>query len=59
MAWEECEDHAMNFSKKVGVTPNIMTLEDKKITIDRGHLQHPDSLIGVKCSFLLRVFNCV
>lgn len=59
VAWEETEDQAMAFIKKVIEVPNIMTLETKEITIERGHILHPDSLIGVRCTFLLRVGNCV
>lgn len=59
IAWEETEDQAMAFIKEIIEVPNIMTLETKEISIERGHMGHPDSLIGVRCSFRLRVFNCV
>ncbi len=59
VAWEETQNQAIEFIKEIIKVPKEMTLEDKNIDINRGHVMHPDALIGVRCTFLLRVFNCV
>lgn len=59
VAWEETQDQGTAFIEEIIKIPKDMTLEDKKIDIVRGHIMHPDSLIGVRFTFFLRVFNCI
>ena len=59
VAWEETQKQAMEFIKEIIKVPKEMTLADKIVNITRGHVMNPDSLIGVRCTFLLRVGNCI
>lgn len=59
VAWKETQDQAIEFIKEIVKIPKEMTLADKIVNITRGHVMQPDNLIGVRCTFLLRVGNCI
>jgi hypothetical protein len=56
--WDELEALAEDAISQIAANPNVYRIEDKNVEWDFGHFQHNDMLVGVKCSFGLKAFEC-
>lgn len=54
--WDVCMDHLRNVIKKVLEDTQNYILVGNNVSIELGHFQHNDKLIGAKATFRLRMY---